>query len=133
MTEHKERRSLKRIDCFNRSILNDNIEHGLVVDINNEGAGLLLPKDQSLFRNDGTVEHSGITGNVRITLLHPDMPVQNGISVDAEIVWVNDEYSNDRIKIGVKFVDMVELQITPLAEWLSRDGNYYFHCELEKR
>ena len=133
MSEHKERRSLNRIDCFNRTILNDSIEHGLVVDINNEGAGLLLPKDQSLFRNDGTVENSGIAGNVRLTIIHPDMPVQNGISFDAEIVWVDKEYSDDRNKIGVKFIDTIESQTDPLAEWLSRDENYYFHCELEKR
>ena len=132
MAEHKERRSLNRIDCFNRTLLNDDIEHVLVVDINNEGAGLLIPKDQSLFRNEGTVEHGGIAGNVRLTILHPDMPVQNGISIEAEIIWVDDDYSEDRSKIGVKFAYMIESQIDPLIDWLSKDGNYYFHCELEK-
>jgi hypothetical protein len=44
MSDKKERRSVKRIDCYNRSLLNEEIEHSLVVDINNAGAGLLLTK-----------------------------------------------------------------------------------------
>lgn len=41
MTDKKERRSVKRIVCYNLSLAHDEIEHSLVVDINNEGAGLL--------------------------------------------------------------------------------------------
>lgn len=132
MTEKQERRSVRRIDCFNRAILNDEVEHSLVVDINSEGAGLLLLKDQSLFKSDAAAGRADISGNVRLTIFHPDMPVQDGICVDAEVIWVDYEYADDRNKIGVKFVGMVDKQVGGLSEWLSRDGNYYFHCELEK-
>ncbi len=54
MPYKQERRSARRIDCYNRAILDKDIEHGLVVDINNEGAGLLLLKELSLFQNDET-------------------------------------------------------------------------------
>jgi hypothetical protein len=133
MTDKQERRSVKRIDCYNRTIFNDEIEHSLVVDINNEGAGLLLLKEQSLFKDDKKESRPVISGNVHLTIFHPDMPIQEGVSINAEVIWVNYDYSSDHHKIGVRFFDMENAEIEMLAKWLSKEGNYYFHCELEKR
>ena len=79
MSDNKERRSVKRIDCYSQSISNDDIEHSLVVDINNEGAGLLLTKEQTLFKATGSDGLPDISGDVHLTIFHPDMPVQQGI------------------------------------------------------
>jgi len=133
MPDKQERRSARRIDCYNRAILDDDIEHGLVVDINNEGAGLLLLKELSLFQNDETKDSPVISGNVHLTIFHPDMSLQEGISIDAKVIWADYDYSGDHVKIGVRFDDMDIEHIDKLTEWLSKEGNYYFHCELEKR
>jgi len=133
MPYKQERRSARRIDCYNRAILDDDIEHGLVVDINNEGAGLLLLKELSLFQNDETKDSPVISGNVHLTIFHPDMSLQEGISIDAKVIWADYDYSGDHVKIGVRFDDMDIEHIDKLTEWLSKEGNYYFHCELEKR
>ncbi len=133
MPDKQERRSARRIDCYNRAILDDDIEHGLVVDINNEGAGLLLLKELSLFQNDETKDNPVISGNVHLTIFHPDMSLQEGIGIDAEVIWADYDYSGDQVKIGVRFDDMDIAHIDKLTEWLSKEGNYYFHCELEKR
>ena len=133
MPYKQERRSARRIDCYNRAILDDDIEHGLVVDINNEGAGLLLLKELSLFQNDEMKDSPVISGNVHLTIFHPDMSLQEGISIDAKVIWADYDYSGDHVKIGVRFDDMDIEHIDKLTEWLSKEGNYYFHCELEKR
>ena len=133
MPDKQERRSARRIDCYNRAILDDDIEHGLVVDINNEGAGLLLLKELSLFQNDETKNNPVISGNVHLTIFHPDMSLQEGIGINAKVIWADYDYSGDHVKIGVRFDDMDIAHIDKLTEWLSKEGNYYFHCELEKR
>lgn len=133
MTDKKERRSVKRIDCYNRSLLNGDIEHSLVVDINNEGAGLLLTKEQSLFKAIEAGDRHNITGDVHLTIIHPDMSLQEGVSIDAEIIWTDDEHSDDHYKVGVRFINKDDAQVDKLARWLSKEHNYFFHCELEKR
>ncbi len=133
MSDIKERRSVKRIDCYNRSLLNDEIEHILVVDINSEGAGLLLKKEQSLFQNNETDGIPVISGKIHLTIFHPDMSLQEGVGIDAEVIWVDHDHSDDNHKIGVSFIDKDTPQIDKLTEWLSRKGNYFYHCELEKR
>ena len=133
MTDKKERRSVKRIDCYNRSLLNDDIEHSLVVDINNEGAGLLLTKEKSLFRTVKTDGRLDVSGNVHLTIFHPDMSFQEGVSINADVIWKDDDYSKDRYKVGVRFIDKDDEQVDKLAQWLSKKCNHFFHCELEKR
>jgi len=132
MSDNKERRSGKRIDCYSQSLSNDDIEHSLVVDINDEGAGLLLTKEQTLFHAAEPGGLPDISGNIRLTIFHPDMPVQQGISIDAEIVWVDREHSKHHNKVGVRFIDKDDAQVDRLARWLSSEDNYFFHCELEK-
>lgn len=132
MSDNKERRGVKRIDCFNRSLLNDDIEHSLVVDINSEGAGLLLLKEQSLFQDGETEGYPVISGHVLLTIFHPDDSLEEGVSIGADVIWVKYDYSDDHHKIGVRFVEMENGQVEKLTQWLSKEGNYYFHCELEK-
>jgi hypothetical protein len=132
MSDKQERRSVKRIDCYNRSLLNDEIEHSLVVDINNEGAGLLLTKDQSFFQADETDGRPDISGNIHLTIFHPDMSLQEGVSVDAEVIWADYDQSEDHYKVGVRFIEKDDAQVDKLARWLSKKDNYFFHCELEK-
>lgn len=132
MSDKKERRSVKRIDCYNQSLLNDEIEHSLVVDINNDGAGLLLTKEQSLFHAVGTGGRIDISGKVHLTIFHPDMSLQEGVSIDAEVIWADYDHSEDHHKVGVRFIDMDDLQVDKLSRWLSKKDNYYLHCELEK-
>jgi hypothetical protein len=135
MSVQQERRRVKRTDCYSRTLSNDDIEHSLVVDINNEGAGLLLLKEQSLFQVDDEEDEDDpdISGKVHLTIFHPDMSLEQGISIDADVRWVKHDFSKDHHKIGVRFVEMNNAQVGMLAEWLSKEGNYYFHCELEKR
>lgn len=132
MSGKNERRSVKRIDCYNRSLLNDEIEHSLVVDINNEGAGLLLTREQSLFQTVETDGHPDISGNVQLTIFHPDKPLKDFISIDAEVVWADYDHSKHHYKVGVSFMDMDRPRVDELASWLSKKDNYFFHCELEK-
>lgn len=131
MPEKQERRSRKRIDCYNRTVLNDDIEHSLVEDINDEGAGLLLLKDQSLFKDFEADGRPIISGDVHLTIYHPDL--KEGISVEANIVWVKYDFSDDYHKVGVSFVKMDKAQVDQLADCLATKCSYYFHCELEKR
>lgn len=132
MSDKIERRSIRRIDCYSQSLLSDEIEHSLVVDINNEGAGLLLTKDQSLFQTVEAGERPDIAGNVHLTIFHPDISLQDGVSINAEVIWVDYDHSDDHYKVGVRFIDKDEAQVDRLARWLSKKDNYYFHCELIK-
>ena len=132
MPNKQERRSTKRIDCYNRSILNNEIEHSLVVDVNTDGAGLLLLKDQSLFKDFEADGRPIITGDVHLTVFHPDI-LKDGISIDANVVWVDYDFSDDYHKIGVCFDNMNKAEVDKLIDCLSKQCSYYFHCELEKR
>ena len=116
MSDKNERRSIKRIDCYNQSLLNDEIEHSLVVDINNEGAGLLLTKEQSLFQTVETDDRPDISGNVHLTIFHPDMSLQEGVSIDAEVIWADYDHSDDHYKVGVRFIDKDDAQVDSLHD-----------------
>ena len=136
MADKQERRSVKRIDCFDHSILNAEIQHSLVIDITNEGAGLLVLKEHTLFNDNKTQKCDLISGNVHLTIFHPNIPLEEGASIDAKVIWLDHEYSEDHCKIGVSFFDLDKAQadyVGKLAEWLSKENHYFFHCELEKR
>lgn len=135
MSEKQERRSVKRIDCFDHTILNTKIEHSLVVDITNEGAGLLILKEHSFFHDDEPKKCDIVSSNVSLTIFHPDIALQESASIEAKVIWVDHDYSDDRCKIGVSFIDLDDTQTDyaiKLEEWLSKESNYYLHCELEK-
>ena len=125
MTYNQEQRRTKRIDCFSRSMHDVGIEHSLVVNISESGAGLLLSKKVD----------SITSGDVHLTIFHPDRSLEEGLSIDAEIVWFDDKYSSDHHKIGVKFTEKSKSQadyVGIMSDWLSHEGNYFFHCELQK-
>lgn len=136
MNDKHERRSVKRIDCYDHALQDIDIEHSLVVDIGEGGAGLLLEKQKTFFFNIEDKNRPIIAGNVHLTIFHPDKSLEDGLSINAEIVWVDHDYSSDHRKVGLKFVEMNDSQtayVDTLIEWLSKQGHYYFHCELEKR
>lgn len=135
MSNKQERRSAKRIDCFDHSVLNAKVEHSLVVDITKEGAGLLILKEHSLFHSDAPQKCDIVSSNVTLTIFHPDISLQDGAVIEAIVIWVDHDYSKDRCKIGVNYIDLDEVQTNyanKLEEWLSKDSNYFLHCELEK-
>lgn len=135
MPDKQERRSAKRIDCFHHAITNTEIEHSLVIDISSEGAGILLKKKKSFFRAEDTSDHPDISSGVHLTIFHPDISLHEGASIDAEVRWVDDDYSGHHRKIGVSFDELNDEQqayISKLTEWLSKESNYFLHCELKK-
>ena len=130
MSDKQERRSAKRIDCFDHSVLNANIKHSLVVDMSHEGAGMLVMKEHSLFRD---VEYdSCVSGKVHLNIFHPDSSLEDGVGINAEVIRVDHQYSDDHCKLGVRFLDAKEDEVGRLVEWLAKEGNYFFHCEVEK-
>jgi hypothetical protein len=135
MSDIEERRKVKRIDVFDHDILDAKVEHSLMVEITNEGAGLLILKEHSFFHEDDNKKCDIVASNVHLTIFHPDIPLDQGASVEATVIWVDHEYSDDRCKIGVCFADLDDVQIAYVAkleEWLSKESNYYFHCELQR-
>jgi hypothetical protein len=135
MSDTEERRSVKRIDVFDHAIRNAMVERSLVVEITNEGAGLLMLKKHSLFYDDDDKQCDIVSSNVHLTIFYPDIPLEEAVRIEATVIWVDHEHSDDHCKIGVCFVDMDDAQtdyVGKLEEWLSKDSNYFFHCELER-
>jgi hypothetical protein len=60
------------------------------------------------------------------------MSLQEGVSIDAEVIWADYDHSEDHYKVGVRFIEKDDAQVDKLARWLSKTDNYFFHCELEK-
>ena len=135
MPEKQERRDVKRIDCFAQTIANTEIEHSLVIDISDQGAGLLLLKNKSFFRDNAAENYPAIASDVHLTMFHPDISLHESISIDATVIWLDHDYSDNHRKIGVCFSDTDGAQsdyISKLTEWLSKESNYFLHCELTK-
>ena len=135
MSDTEARRSVKRIDVFDNAIRNAEVEHGLVIEITKEGAGLLMLKEHSFFRDENNEKCVVIDTSIHLTIFHPDIPLDDSASIKATVIWVDEDYSDDRCKIGVSFIDMDDSQtnyVGKLEKWLSKESNYYFHCELEK-
>lgn len=77
-----------------------------------------------------------VSDNVHLTIFHPDSHIDDGLKINAEIVWVNPDYSSDHHKVGLKFLEINEEQVSyinRMIKWLSTEGHYFFHCDLEKR
>jgi hypothetical protein len=100
------------------------IKHSLIVDITCAGAGLLMLKN---------IE--GVTGNVSLNVLKPDMSSLSGFIIDADVVWVEENYSNEHRKIGIKFTDIssndaLNKNLSDAIKWLSHKDYYFIHCEI---
>ncbi len=135
MADIQERRITPRIDCYSRSNLDDNVEHGMVIDISETGAGLLISKDTPLFKDLNKEQSASSYGCLRLYIFHPDYSLEDGLNISANIAWLDHEYSKDRLKLGVVFAEMDDAKSSRVGEyidWIQKEENYFLHCELEK-
>ena len=135
MTDMQERRTAPRIDCYSRSSVDENVEHGMVIDISETGAGLLISKDTPLFKDLDPEQPASSYGCLHLNIFHPDYSLEDGLNINADIAWLDHEYSKDRLKLGVHFAEMDEGKLTYVGkfiDWIEQKGNYFLHCELEK-
>ena len=135
MTDIQERRTSPRIHCYSRSMVDDNVEHGLVVDISETGACLLISKDTSLFKELNQEQSASSYGCIRLNVFHPDYYLEEGLDVSADITWLDQEYSKDRLKLGVHFAEMDDdksVYVSKFIDWIQNKDHYFLHSEIEK-
>jgi hypothetical protein len=135
MPDVQERRTAPRFDCYSRSDVDENVEHGLVIDISETGAGLLVSKDTPLFKNCNPEKPASSYGCVCLNIFHPDYSLEDSLNINADIAWLDHSYSKDRLKLGVHFTEMDDGQssyVDKFIDWIKKEGNYFLHCELEK-
>ena len=135
MAATKDLRTAPRIDVYSRSSVDDNIEHGLVIDISETGAGLTIPKDTPLFKGVDPEKSADSFGCLRLNIFHPDYSLEQGLDITANIAWLDHKYSKNRLKLGVQFADMDEGKsgrVHEFIDWIKKEENYFLHCELEK-
>ncbi len=130
----KERRRSPRINCYSRSIDDENVEHGIVIDISETGACLLILKGSSLFKYLNSDQEASSYGSLRLNIFHPDLSLEDGLNIKAEIIRVDNKYSKDRLKIGVNFIELDNYKSNYVSEfigWMQEKGNYFLHSEIE--
>jgi len=135
MADIKERRKSPRIHCYSRSLEDENVEHGLVVDISETGACLLVSKDTSLFKDLNTEQEASSYGCVRLNIFHPDYSLEDGLNIRADITWLDNKSSKDRLKLGVNFAEMDDDKskyVSKFIGWIQKKDNYFLHSEVEK-
>ena len=135
MAELQEHRAAPRIDCYSRFSGDENVDHGLVIDISETGAGLTLSKDTPLFKDNDPEQSADSYGCLRLNIFHPDYALDQGLNINANIAWMDHEYSKDRLKLGILFSEMDESQsshINELIGWIQKKENYFLRCNLEK-
>ena len=135
MANTQERRFAPRIDCYSRSKANDDIEHGMVLDVSKTGACLLIPKDTPLFKGSNPDQSPESYGCLRLNIFHPDFSLEDGLDVNAEIVWLNHDYSSYHLKIAVQFTEMDDDKshyVDKFIDWIQNEEHYFLHSELEK-
>jgi hypothetical protein len=135
MADIKELRTAPRIDVYSRSSVDDNVEHGLVVDISKTGAGLTISKDTPLFKDVNPEQPASSYGCLRLNIFHPDHSLEYALNISANIAWLDHEYSKGRLKLGVHFTEMDDgksSQVSEFINWIQKKENYFLHCEVEK-
>ena len=135
MADIQENRSVPRFHVYSRSNVDDNVEHGLVIDISETGAGLTVPKKSPLFKDLDSGQSASSFGCLRLNIFHPDESLEHGLSLDVNIAWLDHEYSKDRLKLGVQFAEMPAGKSSHVGEfidWIQKKENYFLHCELVK-
>ena len=58
-----------------------------------------------------------------------------GLNISANIVWLDHEYSKERLKPGVHFAEIDDGEssyVGQFIDWIQKKENYFLHCELEK-
>ena len=135
MAERQELRASPRIDCYARSMSDDNVECGLVIDISEIGAGLTIPKGTPLIKDVDPKQAANSYGRLRLNIFHPDYSSENSLNINATIAWLDHEYSKDRLKLGVHFSEMDDSKsgyVSDFIDWIQKEENYFLRCELEK-
>ena len=135
MADIKEQRAVPRIDCYSRSEFDENVEHGLVLDISQNGAGLTLLKNAHLLKHMGLDQLADSSDCLRLNIFHPDYPLENSLNINAHIAWLDHKYSNSRVRLGVQFSEMDESKsryVNKFIDWFQTKGNYFLHCEVER-
>jgi len=135
MADMPELRAAPRIDCYSRSMFDDNVEHGLVIDISETGAGLTISKDTPLFKDVDPKQAANGYGCLRLNICHPDASSENSLNISANIAWIDYEYSKDRLKLGVHFSEMDDSKsgtVSNFIDWIQKKDNYFLRCDLEK-
>lgn len=97
-------------------------QQSLIVDISCDGAGLLILKNLAT-----------ISGEIKLKILKPDMSNLSAFTIDADIIWVDEEYSNDYRKIGVKFSETdedINNHLSRAIAWLSHKECYFLRCDV---
>ena len=135
MGDMQENRSVPRIDCYSRSMSDESIECGMVVDISETGAGLTIPKDTPLFKDMDTEREASSYGCLHLNIFHPDFAEENSLDINANIAWLDYEYSKDRLKLGVHFSEMDDTKsgyVKKFIDWMQKKQNIFLRCELKK-
>jgi len=135
MADIQELRTAPRISVYSRSSVDDNVEHGLVIDISETGAGLTISKDTPLFQDIDPEKSASSYGCLRLKIFHPDYDLEHGLNINANIARLDHEYSKGRLKLGVHFTEMDDgksSQVCEFIDWIQKKDNYFLHCELEK-
>jgi c-di-GMP-binding flagellar brake protein YcgR len=135
MADIQEHRAVPRIDCYSRSMFDDNVEHGLVIDISETGAGLTVSKDTPLLKDVDPQQAANSHGCLRLNIFHPDCSEENILYINANIAWIDREYSKDRLKLGVHFSEMDDSKsgyVSNFIDWIQKEENYFLRCDLEK-
>ena len=135
MADKQELRAEPRIDCYSRSMADENVEHGLVIDISQTGAGLTVSKDTPLFRDADPAQSAAGYGCLRLNIFHPDYALENSLNINANIAWLDREYSKHRLKLGVQFSELDDSQssyVSKFIDWIQKEENYFLRCDLER-
>ncbi len=135
MADRQELRSAPRVTCYSRSMVDENVEHGLVIDISETGAGLTISKGSPLFKDVDPEQSASSVGCLRLNIFHPDYTLENGLNINAKLAWLDHKYSKDRLKLGVQFSDMDESQssyVSKFIDWIQKKENYFLRCDIEK-
>ena len=96
MADTQELRTAPRIHVYSRSSFDDTVEHGLIVDISETGACLTMRKDTPLFKDVDPEQSASSYGCLQLNIFHPDDSFEHGLDINANIAWLDHEYSNDR-------------------------------------
>ena len=83
MADTQELRAAPRIDCYSRFSEDVNVEHGLVIDISETGAGLTVSKNASIFKDIDPDQSASSYGCLRLNIFHPDYSLEHGLNINA--------------------------------------------------
>lgn len=125
MSASNERRTECRFNNIdNLDENNKENKHSLIVDISSGGAGLILRK-----------KLDDISGNVCLNILQPNLSKLSGFKINADIIWVDENYDSNFRKIGVKFSNIdknLKNNISESIGWFSNKDHHFLRCEVTK-